>query len=54
MWGAAGPGVRSRTVLERMSVMTEATIGANKAKTAKDITSPFGVPNYEIDRKSVV
>jgi phasin len=31
-----------------MSVMTEATIGANKAKTAKDITSPFGVPNYEM------
>jgi hypothetical protein len=31
-----------------MSVMTEATIGANKAKTAKDTTSPFGVPNYEM------
>ena len=28
--------------------MTEATIGANKAKTAKGVTSQFGMPNYEV------
>jgi hypothetical protein len=31
-----------------MSVMTEATIGAKNAKTAKHTTSPFGVPNHEM------
>ena len=28
--------------------MTEATTGANKAKTAKHTASPFGMPNYEM------
>jgi phasin len=31
-----------------MSVMTEATTGANKAKPAKHTASPFGMPNYEM------
>ena len=30
--------------------MTEATIGANKAKTAKHTTSPFGMPSYEMPK----
>ena len=28
--------------------MTEATIGTDKAKTAKHTAPPFGVPNYEM------
>ena len=30
--------------------MTEATIDANKANTAKHTTSPFGMPNYEMPK----
>src|SRR5208282_1579259 len=30
--------------------MTEATVGANKAKTAKHTTAPFGMPNYEMPK----
>jgi hypothetical protein len=33
-----------------MSVMTEATTGANKAKTAKHTASSFGVHNYEMPK----
>jgi phasin len=30
--------------------MTEATTGANKAKTAKHAAPPFGAPNYEMSK----
>src|SRR5579863_3265452 len=30
--------------------MTEASIGANKAKTAKHTTSPFGMPTYGLPK----
>jgi len=30
--------------------MTDATTGANKAKTAKLSASPFGMPNYEMPK----
>ena len=30
--------------------MTDATTGANKAKTAKHSASPFGMPNYEMPK----
>ena len=30
--------------------MTEATVDANKAKTAKHTTAPFGMPNYEMPK----
>jgi phasin len=33
-----------------MSVMTEASISANKAKTEKRSASPFGMPNYEMSK----
>jgi phasin len=33
-----------------MSVMTEATTGASKAKTAKRTAPSFGVPNYDMSK----